>query len=204
MALTRRQREILDFVREFIAERGHSPSLMEIGARFGLSSPATVHKHVQRLVDKGFLRKSPHSARSVEPSEEEPASPRVRLLGVVAAGLPIESYEGDESIAIPPDLIRHPDRAYALRVRGDSMIEDGIHDGDVVIVEATKEAADGETVVALVRGSEATLKRLRRDGRTIELVPANATLAPMRYPASEVEIQGIVRALLRRYGEASL
>lgn len=201
MALTRRQREILDFVRDFIAERGHSPSLMEIGARFGLSSPATVHKHVQRLVDKGFLRKSPHSARSVEPSDDDVSAPRVRILGVVAAGRPIESFETEESISVPALLVPHLDRAYALRVRGDSMIEDGIHDGDVVIVEAAKEAADGETVVALVRGSEATLKKFRRVGKTVELLPANAAHAALRYPAGEVEVQGIVRGLVRRYGE---
>jgi repressor LexA len=201
MALTRRQREILDFVSEFIAANGHSPSLLEIGARFGLSSPATVHKHVQRLVDKGLLRKSPHSARSVEPCDAAPSACRIPLLGVVAAGRPIESFSTGESLDVPADLVRRPESTYALRVRGDSMIEDGIHDGDLVIVESAVEAHDGETVVALVHGSEATLKRLRRAGRMVELLPANATHAVQRYPAADVTVQGIVRGLLRRFGD---
>lgn len=201
MALTRRQREILDFVTEFVAANGHSPSLLEIGARFGLSSPATVHKHVQRLVDKGFLRKSPHSARSVEPCDAGPSACRIPLLGVVAAGLPIESFPVGESLDVPADLVRRPDSTFALRVRGDSMIEDGIYDGDLVIVESAVDANDGDTVVALVRGSETTLKRLRRAGRMIELLPANAAHAPQRYPASDVTVQGIVRGLVRRFGD---
>ncbi len=204
MALTRRQREILDFVSEFITAHGHSPSLLEIGAKFGLSSPATVHKHVQRLVDKGFLRKSPHSARSVEPCDATPAAARIPLLGVVAAGRPIESFGAGESLDVPADLVRRPESTYALRVRGDSMIDDGIVDGDLVIVESAAEANDGETVVALVNGSEATLKRLRRAGRNIELLPANPAHPIQRYPVADVAVQGIVRGLLRRFGDGSL
>jgi len=185
-----------------VAQRGYGPTLHDIGAHFGLSSPATVHKHVKRLVERGALRKSAHRARSVEPDDAAPAACRLRLLGVVAAGVPIEVSEVPEEIAVPLDLVRRPDETFALRVRGDSMIEDGILSGDLVIVEARKEAADGDTVVALVRGSEVTLKKLRRRGGMVELLPANARLEPIVLPADEVEIQGVVRGLVRRFAHS--
>jgi len=131
MALTRRQREIYDFVRAFVAERGYSPSLEEIGEAFGLRSVATVHKHVQHLVDKGFLRKSWNRSRSVEPaSAEAPATVSLPLLGVVAAGAPIEAIEVPETLAVPRDLVPRSGRSFVLRVRGDSMIDEQIRDGD--------------------------------------------------------------------------
>jgi repressor LexA len=200
MALTRRQREIYDFVCAFIAQHGYSPSLEEIGARFGLSSVATVHKHVNQLVAKGWLRKSWNRARSLEPAGEEGA-PQITLplLGVVAAGAPIEPIEIEERIAVPADLVRRPDACFALRVRGDSMIDEQIRDGDTVIVERRSDARDGDTVVAVLRGEEATLKRFQRRGATVRLVPANARMKPIEVPAREVEIRGVVRALLRRY-----
>lgn len=200
MALTRRQREIYDFVCAFIEERGYSPSLEEIGARFGLSSVATVHKHVSQLVGKGWLRKSWNRARSLEPAgEEETPQVSLPLLGVVAAGAPIEPIEVEERIAVPAALIRRPDACFALRVRGDSMIDEQIRDGDTVIVERRAEARDGDTVVAVLRGEEATLKRFQRRGATVRLVPANARMRPIEVSAREVEIRGVVRALLRRY-----
>jgi repressor LexA len=200
MALTRRQREIYDFICEFIAERGYSPSLEEIGARFGLSSVATVHKHVSQLVAKGWLRKSWNRARTLEPAREAaPGEISLPLLGVVAAGTPIEPIEVEERIAVPADLVRRPEACFALRVRGDSMIEEQIRDGDTVIVERRHDARDGETVVAVLRGEEATLKKLQRRGATVRLLPANARMKPIEAPAREVEIRGVVRALLRRY-----
>jgi repressor LexA len=200
MALTRRQREIYDFVREFIEEQGYSPSLEEIGARFGLSSVATVHKHVQHLTEKGYLRKASHRSRSVEPVESE-AGPVVALplLGSVAAGAPIEAIETAESIDVPQHLVPRRSRCFVLRVRGDSMIEEQIRDGDLVVIESRPEARDGETVVALIRGEDATLKRFYRRGARVRLEPANATMRPIDVPAAEVEIRGIVRGLLRRY-----
>lgn len=205
MALTRRQHEILEFIRSHKAERGYAPSLVEIGRHLGLKSAATVHKHVRCLVERGALRRSPHRARSFEPTDEgpAPAASVLRLLGVVAAGAPIEAAETVEEITVPNDLLRHPERSFALRVRGDSMIEDGILDGDVVIVEAAGEPRDGDTVVALVRGSEVTLKRLRRRAGMVELAPANARLRPIVLRPEDVAVQGIVRGLLRRCGAAA-
>jgi len=200
MALTRRQREIYDFVRRFIDEKGYSPSLEEIGAAFGLSSVATVHKHVQHLAEKGYLRKSWNRSRSIEPLDDsDTGAVEIPLLGVVAAGAPIEAIEGDERIAVPRELVRERAETFALRVRGDSMIEEQIRDGDYVVVESRSEARNGETVVALVGGSDATLKKLYRRGSRVELRPANAALRPIEVPASEVRIRGVVRGLLRRY-----
>ena len=200
MALTRRQREIYDFVREFIEEQGYSPSLEEIGERFGLSSVATVHKHVQHLTEKGYLRKASHRSRSVEPVEAE-AGPVVALplLGSVAAGAPIEAIEMSESIDVPQQLVPRRSRCFVLRVRGDSMIEEQIRDGDLVVIESRPEARDGETVVALIRGEDATLKRFYRRGAKVRLEPANAAMRPIEVSAADVEVRGVVRGLLRRY-----
>ncbi len=200
MALTRRQREIFEFVRDFVAERGYSPSLEEIGEHFGLSSVATVHKHVSHLVEKGHLRKSWNRSRSLEPvGEEGSASVEVPLLGVVAAGAPIEAIEVPERIALPAEMVSRRAETFVLRVRGDSMIEEQIRDGDCVVVERRQEARNGETVVALVGGSEATLKKFFRKGARVVLEPANQALRPIEVPASEVEVQGVVRGLLRQY-----
>lgn len=200
MALTRRQRQVYDFIRGFIAEYGYSPSLEEIGAHFGLASVATVHKHVQHLVEKGFLRKSWNRSRSVEPAADETATAVcLPLLGSVAAGAPIEAVEVNETIEVPRQLVGRIRDAYVLQVRGDSMIEEQIRDGDYVIVESRPEARDGETVVALIRGEEATLKKLYRQGPTVRLVPANAALEPIEIKAEDVQVRGVVRGLLRQY-----
>lgn len=204
MALTRRQREVFEFVRDFIRQEGYSPSLHEIGEHFGLSSPATVHKHVQHLVEKGLLRKGWNRSRSVEPlRESEPAAEtRLPLLGVVAAGAPLQIFEqSDEYISVPPEMVGRGE-SYVLQVRGDSMIEDHIEDGDYVVVEQRQEAREGETVVALVNGEEATLKRFYRRGAAVVLKPANSALKPIRVPAENVQIRGVVRGLLRRYQAA--
>jgi repressor LexA len=198
MALTRRQREILDFVRHFIRENGYSPSLEEIGRHFGLSSVATVHKHVQHLVQKGHLRKAWNRSRSVEPVEEDSGF-EIPLLGTVAAGDPIAAIEVPETVRIPEQLARNGTPLYALRVRGDSMIDEQIRDGDTVIVESRNEARDGETVVALIRGEEATLKKLYRAGSRVRLMPANPRMAPIELPAEDVEVRGVVTGLLRSY-----
>src|SRR5215469_9940815 len=200
MALTRRQREILDFIQGFIAQHGYSPSLEEIGTNFRLSSVATVHKHVQRLVEKKLLTKGRNRSRSIEPTDVPVSSmPEVPLLGVVAAGVPIEAVEVAETTLVPGDMLPRSGRCFALRVRGDSMVGEGIWDGDTVIVESRPDAADGETIVALVRGEEVTLKKLERRGDRVRLLPANPALRPLELPAREVTIQGVVRGLLRRY-----
>ena len=198
--LTRRQREIFDYVRDFVAEQGYAPSLEEIGAHFGLSSVATVHKHVQHLAEKGYLRKAWNRSRSIEPLEEaEAAAVDLPLLGSVAAGLPIEAVEESERIAVPRELVRRRGETFVLRVRGDSMIDEQIRDGDLVVVESRSEARNGETVVALVRGAEATLKRFQRRGAKVVLEPANRDFRPLELPAADVQIRGVVRGLLRRY-----
>jgi repressor LexA len=197
--LTRRQRQILDFLRSFVAEHGYSPSLEEIGARFGLSSVATVHKHVQHLAEKGYLRKAWNRSRSIEPLEEADAGAvELPLLGSVAAGAPIEPIELEERIAVPRELVRRRGETFVLRVRGESMIDEQIRDGDLVVVERRSEARNGETVVAVVRG-EATLKKFVRQGARVVLQPANPALRPLEVPASDVEIRGVVRGLLRSY-----
>jgi repressor LexA len=200
MALTRRQREIYDFIRDFVAENGYSPSLEEIGAHFNLSSVATVHKHVQHLVQKRFLRKAWNRSRSIEPVEP-PNSGLVSLplLGTVAAGMPIEAVEVTETIDVPRALLSKRGESFVLRVSGDSMIDDQICDGDFVIVESRPEASDGDTVVALVGGSDVTLKRLYRDGPTVRLEPANSALEAIEVPAEDVLVRGVVRGLIRRY-----
>jgi repressor LexA len=199
MHLTKRQKEIYDFLREYLSREGYAPSLEEIGAHFGLSSVATVHKHIQNLVQKGLLRKTWNRSRSIELVETDGAEAReIPLLGSVAAGLPIEAVATPDAIAVPQELVGSRE-CFALRVRGESMIEDSILDGDVVILETRVNPRDGETVVALIDREEATLKRFYRDGGKVRLVPANASLAPLVYPAEEVEVQGVVVGLLRRF-----
>ena len=200
--LTRRQREIYEFIRDFVTNRGYSPSLEEIGAGFGLTSVATVHRHVELLVEKGFVRKGANSSRSLEAVEDSPVSQpmvEVPLLGCVAAGAPIEVFEMTELISVPADMVRKRSETFVLRVRGDSMIDEQIRDGDHVVVESATEARKGEMVVALVHGSEATLKRFYRRGPKVILEPANPAYRPIELPASEVEIRGVVRGLLRTY-----
>ena len=200
MHLTKRQKEIFDFVCEYLDRAGYAPSLEEIGERFGLSSVATVHKHVQNLVDKGLLRKAWNRSRSIEVVREEPAQAGVEipLLGRVAAGSPIQAVATPDTISVPQDMIGRRE-CFALRVAGDSMIEDHIVDGDVVVLESRKLPRAGETVVALIRGEECTLKRFYQDGGKIRLVPANERLLPIEVPAEDVEVQGVVVGLLRRF-----
>jgi repressor LexA len=203
MALTRRQREVYDFIRGFVAEKGYSPSLEEIAANFGLSSVATVHKHVHHLVEKRLLRKAWNRSRSVEPVDpiDPPGAGMVTLplLGSVAAGLPIEAIEGSETVDVPRELVSPGCDSFVLRVVGESMIEDQICDGDLVVIESRQEARDGETVVALVGGSDVTLKKLYREGRKVRLEPANASMQSIVVPAEDVTVRGVVRGLIRRY-----
>ena len=198
--LTRRQREILDYLTEFIEHRGYSPSLEEIGRRFGLSSLATVHKHLTNLQDKGFVKRAWNRSRSVElvPSQAAGRAVEIPLQGYVAAGDPIEAVVSPETIAVPEHLTGTR-ATYALRVRGESMIDEQIRDGDVVIVEDRKTAENGEMVIALVDASEATLKTFYREGRRVRLQPANPALQPLVVDAGRVQVQGVVIALMRRY-----
>ena len=200
MALTRRQREIYDYICSFVSNKGYSPSLEEIGANFNLSSVATVHKHVQHLVDKRFLRKAWNRSRSVEPvPPPSTGTVSLPLLGYVAAGTPIEAIEVEETLEVPAALVSRRGQSFALRVRGDSMIDEQIRDGDTVIVESRSEARNGETVVALIRGEDVTLKKFFRNGPTVRLQPANAAMEDIVVPAEDLEIRGVVCGLLRHY-----
>jgi repressor LexA len=199
--LTKRQREILDYLNEFIQQHGYAPSLEEIGRRFGLSSLATVHKHMTNLETKGFIKRSWNRSRSVEllPGRSGSRSVELPLLGYVAAGLPIEAIATTETIAVPESLIDSRRDTYVLRVRGDSMIDEQIRDGDWVVVEDRKTANNGEMVVALLRGADVTLKTFFRDSGRIRLQPANPTMQPIFADPQDVQIQGVVVGVMRRY-----
>ena len=198
--LTKRQREILDFLNEFIDQHGYAPSLEEIGRRFGLSSLATVHKHLTNLQDKGFIKRAWNRSRSVElvPTHVGTRAVDLPLLGRVAAGAPIEAVVSNETVAVPDDLVGKRD-TYALRVHGESMIDEQIRDGDIVIVEDRKTAENGETVIALLHGADVTLKKFYRDNGRIRLQPANDKIQPLVVEANQVRIQGVVVGVMRRY-----
>ena len=198
--LTKRQREILDFLNEFIEQNGYAPSLEEVGRRFGLSSLATVHKHLTNLQEKGFIKRAWNRSRSVElvPSRVGTRAVDLPLLGNVAAGAPIEAVVSAETVSVPEDLVGKGD-TYALRVRGNSMIDEQIRDGDLVIVEDRKTANDGEMVIALLEGQDVTLKKFYRENGHVRLQPANQTIQPLIVDATQIQIQGVVVGVMRRY-----
>jgi repressor LexA len=200
LPLTKRQREILDYLNEFIQDHGYAPSLEEVGRRFGLSSLATVHKHLTNLQDKGFIKRSWNRSRSVElvPTRAGGRALELPLLGYVAAGAPIEAIVGSETIAVPEDLAGRRD-TYVLRVKGDSMIDEQIRDGDFVIIEDRKTAENGEMVIALIGGSDVTLKKFYRENGRVRLQPANPAVRPMVLEPSEVQVQGVVIGVMRKY-----
>ncbi len=201
MALTRRQYEVLEVIRGFIGKNGYSPSLEEIGTELRLSSVATVHKHVSHLVQKGYVRRAWNQNRSIEVVDgaERVGVVTLRLAGTIAAGRPVDAVETAETIAVPASMIQDVAQAFVLRVQGESMIDEQIRDGDLVVCERRAQAKNGETVVALVDGGEATLKRLERDGSRVRLEPANARLKAIVIAEERVEIQGVVVGVIRRY-----
>ncbi|HJU86575.1 MAG TPA: transcriptional repressor LexA [Gemmatimonadota bacterium] len=204
MKLTRRQREIYDYLAEFIEANGYAPSLEEIAARFGLSSVATVHEHLENLAEKGAVRRDPHRSRAIELTDGGGRGAResavlLPLVGRVAAGQPLEAVPDDETLAVPESMLGRGE-TFVLKVTGDSMIDEHIADGDYVIVERRDTARSGERVVALIDEENATLKTFFRepDGR-IRLQPANERLAPLYYDASRVRVQGVAIGVLRKY-----
>jgi len=200
LPLTKRQREILDFLNEFIQQHGYAPSLEEVGRRFGLSSLATVHKHLTNLQEKGFIKRAWNRSRSVELLQARAGGRAVELplLGYVAAGAPIEAIATAETIAVPEDLVGKRD-TYVLRVKGESMIDEQIRDGDFVIVEDRKTAENGEMVIALLSNSDVTLKKFYRENGQVRLQPANPSMQPMLIPADQVQVQGVVVGVMRKY-----
>jgi len=208
MALTRRQKEVMDFLSNFIANHGYSPSYEEIASGLGLASLATVHKHIQALEAKQYVRRSYNHSRSLEIGEryaaEESArrrpdsDPSVPLLGRIAAGAPVEAIANPETLHLAE--FTGGNNIFALEVRGESMIEDHICNGDYVVAEKTDSVKNGDIVVALVDGTEATLKRYyaEQDGR-VRLQPANSAMAPIFVDPASLQIQGRVLAIMRRY-----
>ena len=200
LPLTKRQREILDYLSEFITQHGYAPSLEEVGRRFSLSSLATVHKHLTNLQQKGFIRRTWNRSRSVElvPTRTGGRAVELPLLGYVAAGAPIEAITTTETISVPEDLVGKRD-TYVLRVRGDSMIDEQIRDGDYVVVEDRKTAENGEMVIALLRGSDVTLKKFYRDNGRVRLQPANPAMQPLLVDSDQIQVQGVVVGVMRKY-----
>jgi repressor LexA len=200
--LTKRQRQILDFIRDFQEGEGYSPSLEEIGAHLGLSAVSTVHEHLSNLEAKGLLRRGWNRSRSIEPLSEEHLPGRdgleVPLAGTVAAGSPIEAIEIPESVALPPGFTGRGE-TFALRVRGMSMTGDGILDGDMIIVEKRQRVENGALAVVLIDGAEATVKRFYQKGGSVTLRPSNPEMEDIVLPAVRVEVSGVVVGLLRRY-----
>jgi repressor LexA len=200
LPLTKRQREILDYLNEFIQQHGYAPSLEEIGRRFNLSSLATVHKHLTNLQEKGFIRRAWNRSRSVElvPTRVSGRAVELPLFGYVAAGAPIEAVPGNETISVPEGFVGRKD-SYVLRVKGDSMIDEQIRDGDFVIVEDRKQADNGEMVIALVGGADVTLKKFYQENGRVRLQPANPAMQPIVVEPHHVQVQGVVVGVLRRY-----
>jgi repressor LexA len=197
---TRRQKEILDQIRSFIAEKGYAPSLAEIARRCGLSSVSTVHKHLTLMQERGLLRRRKSRRRGIEllPVPSPAVATEVPLLGTIAAGQPIEAVADERTVAIPREL-QGRGRTYVLKVRGDSMVDEQIRDGDLVVVEDRPEARDGEMVVALLDGREATLKTLYRERSRVRLQPANPSLRPIYVRPQDLRIQGVVTGVIRRF-----
>lgn len=200
MAITRRQKEVLDFISGFVQRNGYSPSYEEIARGLDLRSLATVHKHITNLQNKGLLARTHNRSRSIDvlPVRARGRSfERLPLAGRIAAGNPVETSEIPETISLG-DIIGNRE-VYALQVRGESMRDEHIVDGDFVLVERTSTARTGEIVVALVRGSETTLKRYFPEGSLVRLQPANSEMDPIFVPAAQVAIQGRVLGMLRKY-----
>jgi repressor LexA len=202
--LTERQKQILEFIQEYRKDRGIAPTHREICDRFGFSSYGTAYKHLKLLQQKGFLRRDWNQKRGIELIRAIPGAETserdLPLLGDIAAGRPIEAVTNNERVTVPGHLLnpRGGDH-YVLRVVGESMIDDGIFDGDFVIVLRRDTAEPGEMVVALLGGEEATLKRFYPEGPTVRLQPANPTMQPIRVPARDVRVQGVVVGLMRKF-----
>lgn len=198
----KRQRQILDFLRQFMDANGSAPTLKQIADALGVSSLATVHEHLQALEKKGLISKKEGATRGIELTDgvvsHTSEGLEVPILGYIAAGVPIEPYtDPNATISIAPNMVSSKKRVYVLQVRGESMIDDGIWDGDYVVVEEQNAANNGDIVVALLDNGLATLKRFFKEATRIRLEPANRTMSPIF--AKNVTIQGKVVGLIRRY-----
>ncbi len=202
MPLTKRQSEILAYLQTHISDQGYAPSFEEIAEQFGFQSLATVHEHLTNLERKGYIKRSYNESRSIEvlPPRGTTSATEIPLLGKVAAGMPIESLMQHETLAVPEAMLPRRGPNFALQVQGSSMIDEHIIDGDYVVVHGKQAAENGEMVIALVNGAEATVKKFYREaGGWIRLQPANQTMQPLRYQERDVLIQGIVVGVIRKY-----
>ena len=202
MPLTRRQKQILDYLQEYLSKHRYAPSFEEIAEHFSFRSLATVHEHLTNLERKGYIHRSHNESRSIElaPPRGQSGATELPLLGQVAAGEPIEAVVAPETIAVPNDLIPRRGTSYVLRVRGDSMIDEHIQDGDYVVVHGRESADDGQMVIALVEGTSATVKRVYREpGGWLRLQPSNEKMVTIRVHENDVLIQGVVVGVIRKY-----
>ena len=200
MKVTKRQKEILEFISGFIERNGYSPSMEEIAGYFSFASLNTVFKHLKALSDRGLLHRDSNRARSIQLYSETPVGTQdLPLLGYVAAGQPIEAISGTDTLPVPDYFLSRRSACYVLRVRGNSMIDEHIKDGDFVVVESRTTASSGKTVVALIDNENVTLKKYYPEGDRIRLQPANEEMAPIVVAADQVKIQGIVISVMRRY-----
>lgn len=202
MAMTKRQKEILTYLELHISDHGYAPSFEEIAGHFGFQSLATVHEHLTNLERKGYIRRTYNESRSIEvlPPKGTAGATDIPLLGLVAAGAPIEAVVHGETLAVPDQMLSRRGPNYALKVRGDSMIDDHIVDGDFVVIHGRQAADNGEMVIALVNGAEATVKRYYREaGGWVRLQPSNPNVQPLRFPETDMMIQGVVVGVIRRY-----
>ena len=197
MHLTKRQREIYEYLKDHIRSQGYAPSIAEIGKEFDLSSPATVHKHLSHLEEKGLIRKQQNLSRAIEVVPESGNALSYPLMGEIAAGKPLEALDQHEVVELLPD--GGDKDVFVLRVKGNSMIEDHIQSGDYVIVEKRNVAENGETVVALIDNDRATLKRFYRENGRVRLQPAHPNMKPIFVREGEFTIQGVVISVLRKF-----
>lgn len=208
MVLYKRQRQILDFLNQYIQKNGYSPTLVEISKALGVHSLATVHEHLETMQTKGIIKRKGGRSRSIEITNLEmagrattPGAVELPVLGFIAAGAPIEPMtDPNATFAVPPSMVSSKKRAFVLQVKGDSMIDAGIYDHDYVVIEQTDQARDGEVVVALLENGFATLKKYFKEATRIRLEPANSSMSPIF--TTKVRIQGKVVGVIRRYNGA--
>lgn len=200
MKVTKRQKEILEFITGFIDENGYSPSMEEIAGHFRFASLNAVFKHLEALESRGYLHRDSNRARSIQLAPDEPVGLQtLPLYGYVAAGQPIEAVSSPETLQVPDAFLPRRGNYFVLQVQGESMIEEQIRDGDYVVVESRQTANQGETVVALVDNESVTMKKFYREGDKVRLEPANHTLEPIIVEASRVKLQGVVVSVMRKY-----
>lgn len=197
MALTKKQKEVLDFITEYVRENGYSPTQKEIQENFGFKSLGSVQDYIRYLTNGGYLSNDSHSVRGLMPATVQQNSEEIPLLGHIAAGVPIEAIENTDMISVPTHMLGRG-KYYALKVKGESMIEEGILNGDVAIIKHQNQADNGQIVVAVVE-NETTLKKYFKRSKQIELHPANSTMKPIIVKDKECEIRGLLVGLIRTY-----